>query len=97
MRIKYLGHSGFLIDNEVLIDPFIRENPIINSVNNNNKNKFRIEDIKCKIICVSHDHSDHIGDTVEIAKHNNATVVCVHELSQSLAIQGVNTRGMNIG
>ena len=87
MKIKYFGHSTFQID-DLIIDPFIKDNKAAST---------KVADIKCKIICVTHDHFDHLGDTVEIAKNNNATVVAVGELARSIAAAGVKTEGLGIG
>lgn len=87
MKITHFGHSAFLIE-DLLIDPFIT---------GNTQCKANAEDIACKIICVTHDHPDHIGDTIDIAKRNDATVVAVHELALGLQKEGVKTEGMNIG
>jgi len=40
MKIKYFGHSAFSFD-DLLIDPFIRENPLC---------KIKVGDIKCKLL-----------------------------------------------
>ncbi len=87
MKIKYFGHSAFLINN-LLIDPYIRENPMCNE---------KIEDIKCDIICVTHDHGDHLGDAFDIARENDATIVAIHELAVEASKGGLKTEGMNIG
>jgi|Deesub1362A_J573_1020465.scaffolds.fasta_scaffold21047_1 L-ascorbate metabolism protein UlaG (beta-lactamase superfamily) len=87
MRIKYFGHAAFLIEN-LLIDPFIKGNPLA---------KVNTDEIRCDIICVTHDHRDHLGDTAEIAKLNKATVVGVPEVVNPLNSQGINTESMNIG
>ena len=42
-------------------------------------------------ILLSHGHGDHVGDTVELAKKNNAVVVAPFELATFLSWQGVNT------
>ena len=88
MKIKYFGHSCFLIDDELLIDPFISGNP---------KCPFEPNEIKCKIICVTHDHPDHLGDAFEIAKNNDATIVAIHEIAQEALKRGIKAEGMNIG
>ena len=48
-------------------------------------------------ILLSHGHGDHVGDTVELAKKNNAVVVAPFELATFLSWQGVNTHPMHIG
>jgi L-ascorbate metabolism protein UlaG (beta-lactamase superfamily) len=86
MKINYFGHSAFLLD-DLLIDPFIKENPIC---------PVKVGDIKCKTICVTHDHPDHLGDTFEIAKKNDATIVGISEIVKK-AESGLKTELMNIG
>lgn len=92
MKIRWLGHSAFSIstpnDINILIDPFIRDNPAC---------PVDLEDLKADIICVTHGHKDHFGDTVELAEKNKATVICNHEHSVYLAQQELDTIGMNIG
>jgi L-ascorbate metabolism protein UlaG (beta-lactamase superfamily) len=92
MKIRWLGHSAFSIstpDNvNILIDPFIKGNPSC---------PVDVEDIQADIICVTHGHKDHFGDTVELAERNNAVVVCNHEHSVYLSQQELETIGMNMG
>ncbi len=90
MRIVWLGHSAFLLEGSkrVLIDPFITGNPMA---------PWSVDEIKADVILVTHGHGDHLGDAVEIAKRNNALIVCIHELSRILAKRDVETMGMNIG
>lgn len=87
MKITFLGHATFLIDN-LIIDPFIKGNPQATT---------NLDDIKCKIICVTHAHEDHLGDTIELAKKNNATIVAIHEIAVYAEKQGVKSVGMNFG
>ena len=49
------------------------------------------------VIILSHGHNDHVGDTVELARKNNALVVANAEISDFLSWQGVNTHAMHIG
>jgi len=61
-KILYLGHSAVMILNEsgnIIIDPFFTNNPL---------NPMKVADCKAKYILVTHGHSDHLGDTIEIAK-----------------------------
>ncbi len=92
MNIKWLGHSAFLITtNEnlrILIDPFISNNPTA---------PVTVEELYADVILVTHGHSDHFGDTMELINRTGALVVCNHELSIYLSRQGFETLGMNIG
>ncbi|MDY9922822.1 metal-dependent hydrolase [Methanobacterium sp.] len=92
MRIRWLGHSAFHIstdtDINILIDPFMRNNPAC---------PVNAEDVKADIICVTHGHKDHFGDAVELAQRNSALVVCNHEHSVYLSQLGLETSGMNMG
>jgi len=87
LKIKFLGHSAFLID-DLLLDPYIKNNPLT---------PVKVEDLKCKIICVTHNHDDHFGDTIEIAKNNNAIVVGLFDTVKKAEREGVKVESMNIG
>jgi len=90
MKITWLGHAAFLLEGsmKVLIDPFLTGNP---------NAPVKPEDVKADYILVTHGHGDHLGDAVEIAKKNNAPIICIHELSRILARYDVETMGMNMG
>ncbi|MFL6555856.1 MAG: metal-dependent hydrolase [Bacillus sp. (in: firmicutes)] len=91
MKISYHGHSVVQIQTggkTILIDPFI---------NGNQMTDLKVEGTKPDVIILSHGHNDHVGDTVELAKKNNALVIANHELSTYLSWQGVNTHAMHIG
>lgn len=91
IKITYHGHSAFEIttgDHSILIDPFFTYN----------KNaKIKPADVKTDYIILSHAHGDHIGDTIEIAEKNDATIIAVHELSEYLISKGLKSHGMGIG
>jgi len=90
MKITWLGHAAFLLEGstKVLIDPFITGNPL---------SPVKPDELKIDYIVVTHGHGDHLGDAVDIAKKNDAPVICIHELSRFLAKKDVETIGMNIG
>lgn len=92
MEIRWLGHSAFeIISDEgvkILIDPFISNNPTC---------PIPVEDFEANIICITHGHSDHFGDAMEIANNTNATLVANHEISLFLGEQGFDCVGMNTG
>ncbi len=81
--ITFLGHSAFLLDNgrqAVAVDPFLTGNPMAAK---------GPEEIRCSHIALTHGHPDHLGDTVQIAKNNDATVIGAFELCGYLGEQGV--------
>jgi len=93
VEIKWLGHAAFEIDiakKILLIDPWLEGNP---------KASKKIEDLKkVDIVCVTHDHGDHLGDSVKICKQTEATFVGIYELGVYAKEQGVkNVVGFNVG
>ncbi|WP_048204119.1 metal-dependent hydrolase [Methanobacterium formicicum] len=92
MKIQWLGHSAFHITTDngirILIDPFLRDNPAC---------PVDVEEVTADVICITHGHKDHFGDSVELAERNSAMVVCNHEHSVYLSQQGLETTGMNVG
>lgn len=91
MKITYLGHAAFILQIQkynVVIDPFISQNPVC---------PIKVKDIKPDYILVTHGHSDHLGDTVEIAKANNAVVVSVFEIGRWLEAKGLQVHSQHIG
>src|SRR4030095_2690116 len=91
MKITYHGHSAFEIKADkynIIIDPFL---------NGNKHAKIKPSDVKADYIVLTHAHGDHLGDTFEIAKKNNATIIAVFELAEYLSAQDYNAHGMHIG
>jgi L-ascorbate metabolism protein UlaG (beta-lactamase superfamily) len=87
MKITWFGHSTFRLDfadKVVLIDPFFTDNPAFQG----NRDQ-AVEGVTH--ILVTHGHSDHIGDTLEIAQATGAKVVTNFELSMWLASKGLQT------
>ena len=92
MEIRWLGHSAFEIisddDVKILIDPFISNNPSC---------EVPVEELNPDIILLTHGHSDHFGDALEISNSTNAPIACIHEISLFLAQQGIRNISVNIG
>ncbi|MEG0449589.1 MAG: metal-dependent hydrolase [Lysinibacillus sp.] len=91
MEISYHGHSVVKIITNgytILIDPYI---------NGNGQTDLKVEDEKPDVILLTHGHNDHVGDTVALAKKNDALVVATYELATWLSWQGVKTHPMNTG
>lgn len=93
MKITRLGHAAVLLEGSktVLIDPFITDNPLASVT---------IDQIpKVDFILITHDHFDHFGDTIAIAKRDQATLVGIHEVSvRSDVVEAkITAVGANIG
>jgi L-ascorbate metabolism protein UlaG (beta-lactamase superfamily) len=92
MQIQFLGHAAFALEHDgrtVLVDPFLTGNP---------KAAATAGEVAADAIFLTHGHSDHLGDTVDIAKRTGATVVAIVELAAELRESGVeNVIDPNIG
>lgn len=85
MKITWFGHSAFRLDfakASVLIDPFFTGNP-----------GFTCDKAAATRgvthIVLTHGHSDHVGDTLDIAKATGAPVIANFDLCMWLAGKGL--------
>lgn len=92
MKITFYGHACFEIESDgvhALIDPFIKGNPLC---------PVEVSDIKnISHIFVTHGHEDHLGDAVEIAKRDDAVIVCNYDMAQTLCQSYYKVHAMSIG
>jgi L-ascorbate metabolism protein UlaG (beta-lactamase superfamily) len=92
MKLRYLAHSGFMITagngEKILIDPFLTGNP---------NAPVTKDEINADYIILTHAHGDHIGDTIEIAKRDSATIIAVNELAGYCKSKGLDAHNMHIG
>ncbi len=90
MNIKFIGHAAVELETDVkiLIDPYISNNPLCNN---------SPEDFSPDVILLTHGHSDHIGDAIEIAQRKSCTIYAMAELAKWISKKGVKTHGFNIG
>ncbi|AFL67208.1 metal-dependent hydrolase [Desulfurococcus amylolyticus] len=96
--IKYLGHSFFEITltgldgavKNIVIDPWV-ENPL---------SPVKLADYKGRrldYIIITHDHGDHLGNAVELARETSATIIGIYEIALHSEEKGVKSIGGNIG
>lgn len=91
MRLTYLGHSAVLVEtaqHTLLIDPHLSGNPHASATPG---------DLRPDYILLTHAHSDHVGDTVSIARDSGAKLIATVEVCGKLGRQGLETHPMNIG
>jgi L-ascorbate metabolism protein UlaG (beta-lactamase superfamily) len=91
VKFTYYGHACFSLKNDsatLLFDPFLSGNP---------KAAESWENIKCDYILVSHAHGDHMGDAIEIAKKNGATIISTAEIASLAEREGCKAHSMNLG
>ena len=98
LQLTWYGHSTFSFVSptglKVLIDPWF-ECP---TAPQHAKTKVMEEGVD--LILITHGHSDHIGNAVEIAKNTGAKIVAIYEVMLFLGSQGVPQEqlvGMNKG
>ncbi len=93
MRITWYGHSAFKLEfatTSILFDPFLTGSGYTKDVSEVAKGVTHI--------CLTHGHSDHVGDTLEIAKKSGATLISSFEIVTWLSEQGVEkVEPMNTG
>ena len=91
ITLTFLGHAGYLLDDgsqAVAIDPFLTGNPVATMA---------ADDVHCNAIVVTHGHADHLGDTVAIAKANDATVYAPNEIAEYVTGLGCKAEFGNPG
>ncbi len=93
MKFTYYGHACFGVQvggKDLLFDPFIRPNELARAID--------IQKVPSDYILISHGHSDHMADAVELARRTGAMVVSNFEIVTWLGKAGVaNGHPLNHG
>ncbi len=88
---RFLGQSCITIENadhKIIVDPFLTGNPLAGA---------KQEEIECSHVLLTHGHGDHFGDTLEIARRNDATVIATYELASFCGTKELKFHPMHIG
>jgi len=84
VTVTFWGQSAFKLESggkTILVDPWITGNWVC---------PIRVEDItKADLILVTHDHFDHVGDTIAISMNTGALVVAEYETAARLMRDGL--------
>jgi L-ascorbate metabolism protein UlaG (beta-lactamase superfamily) len=92
--ITWFGHNSWSIETAratILLDPFLNDSPT---------SPVKADAVKADFILLSHGHSDHLGDTIAIAKRTGAPVISNFEVGEWLKKKGLaedKVVGMNPG
>jgi L-ascorbate metabolism protein UlaG (beta-lactamase superfamily) len=91
LTLTFIGHSAFLLSDgatSLIIDPFLTGNPTAS---------IAADDLRVQYIALTHAHGDHLGDAIELALTNDATIIAVNELANYCAGKGAKVHNMHIG
>lgn len=94
MRITWFGHSAFSLEaggKRLLIDPFLTGNPTFNAGAGKDAYAAAIEGVSHVVL--THGHSDHTGDVVDIALKKKPTVFCNYDLGVWLMGKAAKANG----
>jgi L-ascorbate metabolism protein UlaG (beta-lactamase superfamily) len=84
IKITWLGHATFLVvtpgGKNILLDPWVSGNPKTPA----NMKSFD----KLDYILISHGHSDHFADAVDLAKKHDSKVISIYELCTFVQSKG---------
>lgn len=84
-KLTWIGHGSWKLTTsggkKIYVDPFIRGNPAA---------AIRIEDaFDADIVAVTHGHSDHLGDAIEIVKQTGCDLVTLADVYAYVDLHGI--------
>src|SRR5690349_2684065 len=93
MKFRYYGHACFAVKDggkTLLFDPFITPNPLAKKID--------VNEIGADFILVTHGHSDHLADVIDIAKRTGALLITSYEVGVWFEKKGLDkVQGMGPG
>ncbi len=91
LEVIWYGHANVMLRENgvtVLVDPFFEGNPFAPDWRSIPKPD---------VIAVTHDHGDHIGQAMDIARETGARLVCIADLADFFREQGLAENVANYG
>lgn len=91
MQLKFIGHACFTVTLDkttLIIDPFLTGNP---------QAAITPDQLKVDWLLVTHGHSDHLGDALEISRAQDAPIISTFEMAKYCTAQSIKNHGMHIG
>jgi len=90
-KITWYGHAALGFETggyRVLVDPFFSGNPAASTT---------ADKVAADFILLSHGHSDHVGDTLAIARRTGAMVISNFEIANWVGDKGAKSHGQHLG
>ena len=91
ITFTWFGHAtlGLQVGGfKLLIDPYFTDNPVA---------AVGVDETHADYILISHGHGDHVGDTLKIAKRDNATIISNFEIGNWFEAQGYTVHTQHLG
>ncbi len=89
IKIKFIGHASFMFETDegqtIYIDPWLNDNPA---------SDLKVVDVtEADVVCVTHGHVDHLGDSIQVVKQTGAVLIGSPEIGSYAAQQGITYDG----
>lgn len=89
--LTWYGHASLGLqvgEYQLLVDPYFSDNPAA---------AISAKDARANYILITHGHGDHVGDTLEIAKRDHATIISNFEIGNWFEAQGYTVHTQHLG